>query len=97
MTASIPAHKSDSRARPARDAGGWLALAASPSFALMAWQAAEDSPQAALCAAASDGIALGGMAWMYLLMSVFHLPPWLRLAGAARRPLRRPTPSMQGD
>ena len=22
---------------------------------------------------------LGGMAWMYVLMSVFHMPPWLRL------------------
>ena len=43
------------------------------------------------------GLALRGMMSMYLLMGVFHLPPWLRLvsgqrAGAARPDTRRFSP-----
>jgi hypothetical protein len=61
-----------------RNAGGWLGLAASPTFALMAWNAASDAPR--VCAPASGMLPIDGMAWMYLLMSVFHLSPWLKLA-----------------
>jgi hypothetical protein len=32
-----------------------------------------------ICSAPSGGSALSGMATMYLLMSAFHLGPWLRL------------------
>jgi len=32
-----------------------------------------------LCSAARDGSPLTGMVPMYLLMSAFHLAPWLRL------------------
>lgn len=59
-------------------ASGWLALAAAPTFAAMAWMAA--GAPAAICASGSgmSGMPpMDGMAWMYLLMSVFHLPPWL--------------------
>jgi hypothetical protein len=38
-----------------------------------------------VCMAAPDASLLGGMVQMYLLMSAFHLPPWLRLV-ASRRP-----------
>lgn len=59
----------------------WLALAASPVFALMALVSAADAPPLALCAAGATLLPVDGMTAMYLLMSLFHLPPWLRLAG----------------
>jgi hypothetical protein len=39
---------------------------------------------------------IDGMAWMYLLMSIFHLPPWLKLASGPRWH-RRSTTSTKGD
>lgn len=58
------------------DPARWLALAATPSFAAMAWITAA-SP--ALCLSAPGPLPLDSMAMMYLLMALFHLPPWLRL------------------
>ena len=60
-----------------------LALAAAPTFALMAI-ATGNSPPMALCAPGAGFLPIDGMTAMYLLMSLFHLPPWLRLAH--RRP-----------
>ncbi|UFM65994.1 hypothetical protein LOS78_08560 [Paracoccus sp. MA] len=57
-------------------AAGWLALAAAPCFAAMAGITAA-SP--ALCLSDPGPLPLDGMTMMYLLMSLFHLPPWLRL------------------
>jgi hypothetical protein len=60
---------------------GLLSLAAAPAFAVMAavtWHAGE-SPMDMLCAGIHHGSFLGGMAPMYALMSVFHLPRWLKL------------------
>jgi hypothetical protein len=65
-----------------RGAAGWLALAASPTFALMAWIAANDASPMALCSSSPSILPLDGMTAMYLLMSVFHLSPWLKLASA---------------
>lgn len=53
----------------------WLHLAAAPAFALMALLTGLSGADM-LCGAASP---LGGMVPMYLLMSAFHLPPWLKL------------------
>jgi hypothetical protein len=53
-----------------------LALAAAPTFAVMALLTAL-SPAAMLCSAA-DPSPLSGMVPMYLLMSVFHASPWLK-------------------
>ena len=39
-----------------------------------------------VCAAMHGASPLGGMVPMYLLMSLFHLPPWLRLV--SRRKIR---------
>jgi hypothetical protein len=59
-----------------------LALAAAPTFALMAI-ATGSSPTMALCAPGAGLLPIDGMTAMYLLMSLFHLPPWLRLARRA--------------
>jgi hypothetical protein len=55
-----------------------LALAASPTFAVMALLTVALGGGAAemLCATASP---VSGMATMYLLMSAFHVGPWLKL------------------
>lgn len=66
-------------------AARWLALAASPSFALMAWLEATEAGPHALCSSVAGILPIDGMAWMYLLMSVFHLSPWLRLASGRSR------------
>ena len=61
----------------------WLSLAAAPSFAVMALVSAVSQGRAdLLCSATSDLSPLGGMVPMYVLMSAFHLAPWLRLASA---------------
>ena len=66
-----------------RGAADWLSLAATPAFATMALLTAMlgDGPAAILCSAAHGGSPLGGMVPMYVLMSVFHAAPWLRLIG----------------
>ena len=69
-----------------RSAASWIALAASPSFALMALVTAADAQGFALCSS-SPAMPSSGMTAMYLLMSLFHLPPWLTLA--SKRPWAR--------
>jgi hypothetical protein len=59
--------------RRGRNAAEWLSFAAAPTFGLMA-----------LLTAGADGAMhhvspLSGMALMYLLMSAFHMAPWLKL------------------
>lgn len=62
-----------------------LNLAAAPAFTIMALLTA-GGPADILCSTALEGLPLGGMTHMYLLMSIFHAPPWLRLiARQARR------------
>jgi len=69
--------------RAALDAADGLHLAAAPAFALMALLTAVSGDGDMLCGVASP---LGGMVPMYLLMSAFHLPPWLRLMAGHRSP-----------
>jgi hypothetical protein len=67
-------------------AAGLLSLAAAPTFAIMALVAGSDGgvmPEM-LCSA-TRGSMLTGMAPMYVLMSAFHLGPWLRLLSGWRR------------
>jgi hypothetical protein len=79
-----PGGVSAARSAAARRAAAWLHLAAAPTFAAMALATALDaSPMATMCG--GDGWSLGGMAPMYLLMSAFHLGPWLETASRRRR------------
>lgn len=66
----------------ARGAADWLSLAAAPTFAIMALLTAVSGDADMICSAAQDASPLSGMAMMYLLMSAFHLAPWLKLVGS---------------
>lgn len=67
---------------------GWLALAAAPTFAGMALLTSGGAADMR-CLSAPDGSPLNGMALMYLLMSVFHATPWLKLMSGRRNRARR--------
>ena len=76
------------RSAAALRAADGLALAASPTFAIMALLTAilGGSPAEMLCSAANAS-PLSGMVTMYLLMSAFHAAPWLKLIRASARRL----------
>jgi hypothetical protein len=63
----------------------WLALAATPTFAIMAVLTAMigGGPTDMVCAP-GQGLSLSGMVPMYLLMSAFHSAAWLRLISRRR-------------
>jgi hypothetical protein len=67
-----------------------LSLAAAPTFAVMALVGAiQDGGMASMLCSAAHGASpltgpLTGMVPMYLLMSAFHLKPWLRLVASRR-------------
>jgi hypothetical protein len=58
----------------------WLCLAATPAFAIIALLTGVlgGGPMNMLCSAGPRS-SLSGMVPMYLLMSAFHSPPWLKL------------------
>jgi hypothetical protein len=60
-----------------------LHLAAAPTFAAMALLTHRAGGPEMLCAPAASPFT--GMVAMYLLMSAFHLGPWLRLIGDRRQ------------
>jgi hypothetical protein len=64
----------------------WLGLAAAPTFAVMALltDALGGGAPDMLCSAAHGASPLSGMVPMYLLMSAFHLSPWLKLIFSRR-------------
>lgn len=64
------------------DMSGMLRLAAAPTFALMGGIAAVSTPGMTICTAALPWSPINDMALMYLLMAIFHLPPWLVLVSA---------------
>ena len=76
------------RSAAALRAADGLALAASPTFAIMALLTAllGGSPAEMLCSTANAS-PLSGMVTMYLLMSAFHAAPWLKLIRASARRL----------
>ena len=82
-------HQSDKAA--GFGAADWLCLAAAPAFAIMALLTGVPGAgqMAMICGAAQDASPLSGMAPMYLLMSVVHSGPWLRLIAGRRSGGRR--------
>ena len=74
------------RGWPKASADCLLSLAAAPTFLIMALLTGVNAggmPDG-LCSAAHDASPLSGMVPMYLLMSAFHLAPWLRLLSSRR-------------
>jgi hypothetical protein len=65
----------------AASAAQWLCLAAAPAFAIMALLTGvlDGGMSDMHCSAMQDASPLSGMVPMYLLMSAFHLGPWLKL------------------
>jgi hypothetical protein len=78
------------RSAAVSQAAEWMGLAATPTFAVMALQTGilDGAPTEMLCSAAHPS-PLSGMIPMYLLMSVFHSSPWLKLMPRRRRFPRR--------
>lgn len=79
--------------KAAHAAADGLGLAAAPGFAIMALLTAslDSGKMTIICRVAPDPMVLGGMVPMYLLMSGFHLAPWLRLIANHGRRSRRQT------
>ncbi len=68
----------------------WLALAAAPTFALTAlWTAFLSGQPDTRCMAMQGSSPTSEMTVMYLLMSVFHAAPWLKLISSRRNGARR--------
>ena len=61
----------------------WLSLAAAPTFAGMALLSGIVGAPDVICSMAGAS-AIGGMVPMYLLMTAFHLAPWLKLISSRR-------------
>ena len=85
--AAIPRESGNTAATGAAD---FLYLAAAPTFAVMALLTCVlgGGPADALCSIAGAS-PLSGMVPMYLLMSAFHLAPWLKLIACRRSGVRR--------
>ena len=69
----------ESRNAATRGAADWLCLAAAPTFAIMALLEAVTAGADMICSGVRDAFPFDDMVTMYLIMSAFHLPPWLRL------------------
>jgi hypothetical protein len=77
----IAAERETGRRRHAAVSGaaGWLGLAATPTFAVMALLTSVHGADAdMICVTGHGGSPLSGMVPMYLLMSAFHSAPWLK-------------------
>jgi hypothetical protein len=76
-------------ASPRETAGvaDWLGLAAAPTFAILALlTGVHDGDRMDMpCSAANDASPLSGMVAMYVLMSIFHSGPWLKLISGHNR------------
>ena len=79
--------------KPTAGIAGGLGLAASPVFALMA--AISSASASGVCAVGPPFLPISEMTLMYLLMSLFHMSPWLRFLPGRRA--ASPHTQMQGD
>ena len=80
-----------------RSTAGWLQLAAAPTFASMAWISATGAQGWEVCSSFPGLLPVNDMTLMYVLMGVFHLPPWLRLMSARSRRFDIPTTQTEGE
>jgi hypothetical protein len=82
----------DGRGSAGLGAANWLCLAAAPTFAIMALLTGVLGGGSLdfLCSAAQEASPLTGMVPMYLLMSIFHSAPWLKLVSSRRSVAHRP-------
>jgi hypothetical protein len=80
VNAARGARRNDERAAAAAvGLAKFLCLAATPTFAIMGLLTGLfGSPMDGLCSP-EHGALLSGMVPMYLFMSAFHAPPWLKL------------------
>ena len=85
VSSASAASYDDEGAAAALGMAKWLSLAAAPTFAIMALMTGVLGGGAMdmLCSAA-HGSPLTGMVPMYMLMSAFHLTPWLKLVSGRR-------------
>lgn len=97
MTMFAAKEKATSLLGQAVDFAGRLGLAAAPTFALMAWISAVGSAGMTMCSAASPFMPINDMALMYLLMSLFHVSPWLKLFSARSQHCNTSVAQTQGD
>lgn len=88
MAILSPARGKAERLAPFRMAALGLCYGASPVFALMALVTAGDASTAMPGMSDPGALPISGMTVMYLLMSLFHLPPWLKLASTLGRAAR---------
>lgn len=83
VSSALPSENANATGAAAPGIADWLCLAAAPTFALMALVTIVSGDAAMLCMGANasplTGLPLTGMPAMYLLMSAFHLAPWLRV------------------
>jgi hypothetical protein len=97
MTISAAPEKPASSPRATIATAGWLGLAVAPTCALMAWISAVGSPAMTMCSAASAFAPINDMALMYVLMSLFHLSPWLKLLSSRSQHPTTPVTQTEGD
>lgn len=76
---ALPGENANAAGAAAPGIADWLCLAAAPTFALMALLAIFSGDATMLCMGAPEASPITSMAAMYLLMSAFHLTPWLRM------------------
>lgn len=69
--------------KPPLTAADWLRFTASPTFAAMALLASAHGSDM-ICITGPSTSPLSGMVPMYLLMSLFHSAPWLKLLARTR-------------
>ncbi|MGY3615739.1 hypothetical protein [Bradyrhizobium sp. USDA 10063] len=83
MTIHCPKLEVDARSTVVTkmSAADWLSLAAAPTFVVMALLTGVGGAPDTLCSTASP---FAGMVPMYVLMTAFHLRPWLRLISRRR-------------
>jgi hypothetical protein len=82
MTATETYH--DTASGDARTASDVICLAATPVFAVMALATAIGGDMPEMPHAVIDASPVNGMTAMYVLMSVFHAAPWLKLFARQR-------------